>query len=45
MNKHGSSSKKVYEGLHRLTSKHLSLIYDKEKVKENLNSIALRKSH
>jgi len=44
MNKHGSSSKKVYEGLHRLTSKHLSLIYDKEKVKENLNSIALRKS-
>lgn len=39
-----SSTKKVYEGLNRLTSKYLNLIEDKEKHKDNLNSLALQKS-
>ncbi|XP_050065821.1 myb/SANT-like DNA-binding domain-containing protein 3 [Aphis gossypii] len=42
--KHESSAKKVYEGLNLLTSKHLDIIENKEKLKDNLNLLALKKS-
>lgn len=41
---HKTTSKKVYEGLNILTSKHLNLIEGKEQLKENLNMSILKKS-
>lgn len=42
---HESTSKKVYEGLNRLTSKRLDMAESKEKLKDNLNYLALKKSN
>jgi len=42
--KHESSAKKVYEGLNLLTSKHLDIVESKEKLKDNLNLLAIKKS-
>lgn len=39
-----SSSKKVYEGLNLLTSKHLNIVESIEKVIDDLNLLALKKS-
>lgn len=36
--------KKVYEGLNLLTSKHLDIVESKEKLKDNLNLLAIKKS-
>lgn len=40
--KHDLTSKKAYGGLTLLTSKHLIIIEGKEKVKEDLNLLALK---